>query len=125
VAGEFTKRLDLSRQDGGGGDDDDDVDDEGDDDDDGGGGGVDYAERQRGAVVSTLVYVHNSVAAAADKVALAHGNNNARTHITPRHYLDCLHQFTSLFAEKRAALEEQQRHLHAGLRKLTDTQTQV
>src|ERR1700761_3726160 len=36
-----------------------------------------------------------------------------------------INHYVSLFTEKRAELEEQQRHLHVGLDKLRDTVTQV
>lgn len=45
--------------------------------------------------------------------------------ITPRHYLDFIKQYASLFYEKRSELEEQQLHLNVGLRKIKETVDQV
>jgi dynein heavy chain 1 len=77
---------------------------------------------QRDAVVSTLVYVHESVRDAMQQYAKAHGGRAA--HVTPRHYLDFIKHYAFLFNEKRTQLEEQQRHLNTGLRKLRETQDQ-
>ena len=78
---------------------------------------------ERDAVVSTLVYVHTSVAKA--NAHLASTSNGRSAYVTPRHYLDFLKHYQSLFNSKRAALEEQQRHLNTGLRKLKETQEEV
>ena len=78
---------------------------------------------ERDAVVSTLVYVHTSVAKA--NAHLASTSNGRSSYVTPRHYLDFLKHYQSLFTSKRAALEEQQRHLNTGLRKLKETQEEV
>ncbi len=78
---------------------------------------------ERDAVVSSLVYVHQSVNAAAQQLASV--NAGRSTYITPRHYLDFINHYASLFHEKRSALEEQQKHLKTGLRKLTETQEEV
>jgi dynein heavy chain 1 len=78
---------------------------------------------QRDAVVSTLVYVHESVREAMQQYAKAHGGR--ATHVTPRHYLDFIKHYSTLYGDKRFQLEEQQRHLNTGLKKLRDTQEQV
>ena len=78
---------------------------------------------ERDAVVSTLVYVHSSVGIANRQ--LASSSNGRASYVTPRHYLDFLQQFCRLFQSKRAALEEQQRHLNTGLRKLKETAEEV
>jgi dynein heavy chain 1 len=78
---------------------------------------------QREAVVSSLVFVHQSVHQTMQQVARQHGGRAA--YVTPRHYLDFIKQYSTLFGEKRAQLEEQQRHLNNGLRKLRETQDQV
>ena len=81
------------------------------------------ATTERDAVVSTLVYVHTSVQkAGAHLAATSHGRT---LYVTPRHYLDFLAHYHKLFNGKRAALEEQQRHLNTGLRKLKETQEEV
>jgi len=78
----------------------------------------------REAVVSTLVYVHESVTAANAALSLAHAGGKS-SHVTPRHYLDFIKHYASLFNEQRATLEEQQRHLNTGLRKLSETSDEV
>ena len=81
------------------------------------------ATTERDAVVSTLVYVHTSVQkAGAHLAATSHGRT---LYVTPRHYLDFLAHYHALFNGKRAALEEQQRHLNTGLRKLKETAEEV
>ena len=79
---------------------------------------------QREAVVSTLVYVHESVTAANAAMSAAHAGGKS-SHVTPRHYLDFIKHYATLFTEQRATLEEQQRHLNTGLRKLTETSAEV
>ncbi|KAI9728167.1 MAG: hypothetical protein M1828_004628 [Chrysothrix sp. TS-e1954] len=76
----------------------------------------------RETVVNAMVFVHHS---------LAHFNKrlqrqqNRVTYLTPRHFLDFVAQYTSLFNEKREDLEEQQRHLNVGLSKLKETVDKV
>eukprot|EP00808_Paulinella_micropora_P012801 g22584.t1 len=78
---------------------------------------------QRQAVVGALVYIHESVRETMEKLAKAHGARS--TYVTPRHFLDLLAHYNKLFNDKRSELEEQQRHLNNGLRKLEDTQQEV
>ena len=47
------------------------------------------------------------------------------TFITPRHFLDFIQHFHSLYKEKRGAVEELQRHLNTGLSKLRETSESV
>ena len=76
----------------------------------------------RTAVVTSLFYVHNTIADANIKLVRTQGRQN---YVTPRHYLDLISQFVNLLNEKREELEEQQLHLNIGLQKLRDTQEQV
>jgi dynein heavy chain 1 len=78
----------------------------------------------REAVVSTLVYVHESVTAANAALSAAHAGGKS-SHVTPRHFLDFIKSYSNLFNEQRATLEEQQRHLNTGLRKLAETSDEV
>eukprot|EP00457_Paulinella_chromatophora_P000017 gb/GEZN01000017.1/.p1 GENE.gb/GEZN01000017.1/~~gb/GEZN01000017.1/.p1 ORF type:complete len:4783 (-),score=794.37 gb/GEZN01000017.1/:118-14466(-) len=78
---------------------------------------------QREAVVGALVYMHESVRETMDKLAKAHGARS--TFVTPRHFLDLLAHYNKFFNDKRSDLEEQQRHLNNGLRKLRETQDEV
>jgi dynein heavy chain 1 len=77
---------------------------------------------ERDNVVSSLVYVHESVQKA--MIMLAR-NTNKRTYVTPRHYLDFINHYAKMSNDKRKELEEQQVHLRSGLRKLVDTQKDV
>jgi dynein heavy chain 1 len=77
---------------------------------------------ERDCVVSSLVYVHNSVAKAMQLLAR---NTNRRTYITPRHFLDFISHYVKMSSKKRHELEEQQMHLTSGLRKLKETQSEV
>jgi len=45
--------------------------------------------------------------------------------ITPRHFLDFIKHFISLFSEKRHALEDEKIHINNGLKKIQETQEQV
>lgn len=76
----------------------------------------------RDAIVNAMVYVHQSVDRANGKLAKRQGRFN---YVTPRHYLDFIHHYTSLFDLIRGDLEEQQRHLNVGLTKLRETEEQV
>lgn len=78
----------------------------------------------REAVVSTLVFVHESVTAANKALSTAHAGAKS-SHVTPRHYLDLIKHYATLFSEKRSSLEDQQRHLNTGLRKLKETSEEV
>eukprot|EP01088_Endostelium_zonatum_P017115 TRINITY_DN4896_c0_g2_i4.p1 TRINITY_DN4896_c0_g2~~TRINITY_DN4896_c0_g2_i4.p1 ORF type:complete len:1566 (-),score=517.57 TRINITY_DN4896_c0_g2_i4:241-4938(-) len=76
----------------------------------------------RDAVVTTLVYIHGTIAEANARLLRRQGRQN---YVTPRHYLDFISHFVSLINEKREELEEQQRHLNIGLSKLKDTEEAV
>jgi len=69
------------------------------------------------------VYIHESVQQAMVHLAKTHAGRS--TYVTPRHYLDFIKQYAGLFNEKRGQLEEQQKHLNTGLRKLRETQEEV
>ncbi|KNC76141.1 hypothetical protein SARC_11348, partial [Sphaeroforma arctica JP610] len=45
--------------------------------------------------------------------------------VTPRHFLDFINHYVSLFVEKRSELEDQKLHLNIGLRKIDETVAQV
>jgi len=77
---------------------------------------------QRDAVVSSMVFMHDTIRKANAHIARRQGRQN---YISPRHFLDFIQHYVSLYAEKKAELEDQQLHLNIGLRKLTDTQEQV
>ena len=51
--------------------------------------------------------------------------NGKTVAVTPRHYLDFITNFASLYKEKRAEIEEQQLHLNNGLKKIKETVEQV
>lgn len=73
-------------------------------------------------MVNAFVHVHGTLQAANARLA----RRGARTMaITPRHYLDFINQYVKLHAEKRAELEEDQRHLNVGLNKIRETEVQV
>ncbi len=76
----------------------------------------------RDAVISTLVFVHESVGDANKRLLKMQGRQN---YVTPRHYLDFINHFVKLINEKRDELEEQQLHLNIGLQKLRETEQQV
>ena len=76
----------------------------------------------RAAVITSLVFVHNTIAEANVRLAKTQGRQN---YVTPRHFLDLINQFVNLLHEKREELEEQQLHLNIGLQKLRETQEQV
>lgn len=76
----------------------------------------------REAVVNAMVYIHYSLQRFNDKLLKQQGRI---TYLTPRHFLDFVAQYVKLYNEKREDLEEQQRHLNAGLEKLKDTVDKV
>eukprot|EP01091_Cochliopodium_minus_P010435 TRINITY_DN2760_c1_g1_i1.p1 TRINITY_DN2760_c1_g1~~TRINITY_DN2760_c1_g1_i1.p1 ORF type:complete len:4604 (+),score=1553.39 TRINITY_DN2760_c1_g1_i1:76-13887(+) len=76
----------------------------------------------RDSVISSLVYIHQTINTA-NKVLLK--RTGRQNYVTPRHYLDFIKQFVDLVNEKRNQLEEQQLHLNTGLRKLKETEEQV
>lgn len=84
--------------------------------------GLNLPPSHREAVVNAMVYIHHSL----------HGFNsrlltqqNKKTYLTPRHFLDFVAQYVKLYNEKREDLEEQQRHLNVGLEKLRETVEKV
>ncbi|EGC38132.1 cytoplasmic dynein heavy chain [Dictyostelium purpureum] len=76
----------------------------------------------RDAVVSSLVYIHQTIGEANVRLLKRQGRQN---YVTPRHYLDFINQVVLLINEKRDQLEEDQLHLNIGLKKLRDTEQQV
>ncbi|GAM24388.1 hypothetical protein SAMD00019534_075630 [Acytostelium subglobosum LB1] len=76
----------------------------------------------RDAVVSSLVYIHQTIGEANARLLKRQGRQN---YVTPRHYLDFINQVVLLINEKREQLEEEQLHLNIGLKKLRDTEQQV
>uniref|UniRef100_UPI00358E5199 cytoplasmic dynein 1 heavy chain 1-like n=1 Tax=Myxine glutinosa TaxID=7769 RepID=UPI00358E5199 len=76
----------------------------------------------REAIVNSFVFVHQTLHQANQRLVKRGGHCTA---ITPRHYLDFISHYASLFNEKRSELEEQQVHLNVGLRKIKETVDQV
>lgn len=76
----------------------------------------------RDVVVNAMVFFHHSLHYYTRRL---HKQQNTMTHITPRHFLDFVAQYSKLFGEKREDLEEQQRHLNVGLEKLKETVDKV
>ncbi|KAK9858605.1 Dynein heavy chain [Penicillium brevicompactum] len=76
----------------------------------------------RDTVINSMVYIHHSLHRFNGRLQKQQGR---ATFLTPRHYLDFVAQYVSLFNEKREDLEEQQRHLNIGLEKLHDTVDKV
>ncbi|KAL8952356.1 MAG: hypothetical protein Q9222_001736 [Ikaeria aurantiellina] len=76
----------------------------------------------RETVVNSMVYVHQSIHRFNQRLAR---QQDLKTYLTPRHFLDFVAQYVRLFREKREELEEQQRHLNIGLEKLRDTVDKV
>ena len=72
----------------------------------------------RDTVVNAMIYIHHSIYILNQRLMK---QQNRRTYLTPRHYLDFVVQCVRLFSEKREDLEEQQRHLNVGLEKLRET----
>ncbi|PSN61624.1 hypothetical protein BS50DRAFT_680599 [Corynespora cassiicola Philippines] len=60
-----------------------------------------------------------------ESVVNAMKQQNKKTYLTPRHFLDFVAQYVKLYTEKREDLEEQQRHLNVGLEKLRETVEKV
>ncbi|KAL5116500.1 dynein heavy chain [Pleosporales sp. CAS-2024a] len=76
----------------------------------------------RESVVNAMVAVHHSLRSKNEKLLKT---QNKKMYLTPRHFLDFVAQYVSLYNQKREDLEEQQRHLNVGLEKLHDTFEQV
>eukprot|EP01129_Flabellula_baltica_P006002 TRINITY_DN2210_c0_g1_i2.p1 TRINITY_DN2210_c0_g1~~TRINITY_DN2210_c0_g1_i2.p1 ORF type:complete len:4545 (+),score=1094.61 TRINITY_DN2210_c0_g1_i2:1851-13637(+) len=83
--------------------------------------GIEYFSHQE-AVVSSIVYIHQSIEQANVMVAKQQGRIN---YVTPRHFLDFINHVVHLIREKRSELEEQQLHINMGLQKLEETQREV
>merc|ERR1712226_841023 len=77
---------------------------------------------ERDNVVSTLVYIHQSVGKA---MIMLKRNTGKRSYVTPRHYLDFINQYAALSKAKREELEEGKMHLSKGLKKLIETIEEV
>lgn len=76
----------------------------------------------RDSVISSLVFIHQSISDANRRFLKQHGRQN---YLTPRHYLDFIQHLVHLIHQKRDELEEQQLHLQVGLQKLKETKEQV
>ena len=76
----------------------------------------------REVALSSFVYVHQSLHQTNKRLQK---RNKGVLPITPRHYLDFVSHFVSLYTRKRAEIEEQQQHLNNGLKKIKETVTQV
>ncbi|KAK4143340.1 dynein heavy chain, N-terminal region 1-domain-containing protein [Dichotomopilus funicola] len=84
--------------------------------------GLNLPPSHREAVVNSMVYIHYSLQRFNAKLLKQQGKV---TFLTPRHFLDFVAQYVTLYNEKREDLEEQQRHLNVGLEKLRDTVDKV
>jgi dynein heavy chain 1 len=84
--------------------------------------GLNLPPSHREAVVNAMVYVHHSMHKVNSRLLK---QQNRKTYLTPRHFLDFVAQFVKLYNEKREDLEEQQRHLNVGLEKLHETVEKV
>lgn len=78
--------------------------------------------RHRDAIVNAFVYIHSTLHSANERLARRGGRI---TTITPRHYLDFINHYVSLYYEKCSELEEEQLHLNVGLTKIRETVEQV
>jgi len=76
----------------------------------------------REVILSSFVFIHQSLHQT-NKVLLK--RNKKTVPITPRHYLDFVAHFVSLYNEKKTDIEEQQHHLNNGLKKIKETLAQV
>ncbi|KAF2010197.1 cytoplasmic dynein-like protein 1 heavy chain 1 [Aaosphaeria arxii CBS 175.79] len=84
--------------------------------------GLSLPPTHRESVVNAMVYVHHSLHAFNARLLK---QQNKKTYLTPRHFLDFVAQYVKLYNEKREDLEEQQRHLNVGLEKLRETVEKV
>jgi dynein heavy chain 1 len=84
--------------------------------------GLNLPPSHRESVVNAMVYIHHSLHGFNSKLLK---QQNRKTYLTPRHFLDFVAQYVSLYNEKREDLEEQQRHLNVGLEKLRETVEKV
>ena len=76
----------------------------------------------REVVLSSFVFIHQSLH---QTNTLLLKRNRKTVPITPRHYLDFVAHFVSLYKEKKSEIEEQQQHINNGLNKIKETLTQV
>jgi dynein heavy chain 1 len=76
----------------------------------------------REVVLSSFVFIHQSLHQTNN---LLSKRNRKTVPITPRHYLDFVAHFVSLYKEKKCDIEEQQQHINNGLNKIKETLTQV
>ncbi|CAK5084784.1 unnamed protein product [Meloidogyne enterolobii] len=76
----------------------------------------------RDAVVNSFVHIHNEVQRTND-VESRKGHRVMA--VTPRHYLDFIKHFTTLFKRKREELTEEKIHLENGLKKIQETEKEV
>jgi len=76
----------------------------------------------REVILSSFVFIHQSLH---QTNKILSKRNRQVVPITPRHYLDFVAHFVSLFNEKKSEIEEQQQHLNNGLQKIKETLTQV
>jgi len=72
----------------------------------------------RQAVMNASVVFHKTAKLAAKQLNNAVGRTVS---VTPRHYLEFINQAVAIYNEKRGELEEQQRHLQVGLKKIEET----
>ena len=77
----------------------------------------------QGALVSGIVKMHHHINNINTK--LKRKGAGRGTFITPRHYLDFIRQFKSLYKEKREQVLDQQMHLNTGITKLHQTTAEV
>ncbi|KAF2279064.1 uncharacterized protein EI97DRAFT_465408 [Westerdykella ornata] len=84
--------------------------------------GLSLPPSHRESVINAMVYIHHSLHRFNSRLLK---QQNKKTHLTPRHYLDFVAQYVKLYNEKREELEEQQRHLNVGLDKLRETVEKV
>lgn len=73
------------------------------------------------AVVSTLVNIHESVAA----LNVQLDKQGKRNYVTPRHYLDFISHIVGMVSKKKDSISSQQSHLNTGLQKLEETEEEV
>merc|ERR550519_215467 len=76
----------------------------------------------RTAVVNGMVFVHQSLHKINSKIIKRGGHS---MYITPRHFLDFIQHFVSMYNEKKGGLEEEQLHINVGLNKIAETVAQV
>lgn len=79
-------------------------------------------ELRSSAIVSSIVYIHNTVIQLNEKLKKATKKFNF---LTPRDFLDFIKHFIELHSSKKEQLEEQQFHLNVGLQKLEETEDTV